>query len=529
MLVHNVKTQIIMSKKYQFQLPFDVELDRHIKKTYPEIRDYRTVSKSLDARGAPRGKKPVYLYIVDALISKDDQYATSESFTQYQPLKNKPIIIGAGPGGLFCAVRLAEHGIPSIILERGDSANKRMLHIAKFWRYGVLDPETNVCYGEGGAGLYSDGKLITRIKSDLVSYVMEKFVTFGAPADTAYVSNPHLGSNKIRAIINQISDWLRLQNCDVRCNTKVVEILTKDNKAIGVKLQNGEELYSDHVILATGHSAVDLYQHLADIKVQMKPKDFAVGVRVEHPRRYIDSIQHGDFCAAPEMGSARYRLSWHDKWTDRGVYSFCMCPGGYVLSSGTEANGIVVNGMSNYARNSPWSNAALVVSVKNETDIEDKDIMAGLRMQHEIEQKAFDLSKKHATGRELPAMTIKEFMTGKLTDKPLPKTSSPSGIFKADIRQIFPDFIVQHLKKGLEEFNKDIPGFIYEEGLLIAPETRTSAPLTILRDKETLISVSHKGLYPCGEGAGYAGGITSAAVDGVKCALSILKQEGLLN
>jgi hypothetical protein len=281
------------------------------------------------------------------------------------------------------------------------------------------------------------------------------------------------------------------------------------------------------VVLATGHSAQDLYQHLADIKVQMKAKDFAVGVRIEHPRRYIDSLQHGSYCEAPEMGSARYRLSWHDKWTDHGVYSFCMCPGGYVLSSGTEENGIVVNGMSNYARNSPWSNAALVVSVKSEIDLPEKDLMAGLRFQHDIEQKAFALSKKHATGRELPAMTIKEFMTGKLTNKPLPVTSSPSGVFKADIREIFPDFIVQHLKKGLEEFNKDLPGFIYEEGLLIAPETRTSAPLTILRDKESLVSLSHKGLYPCGEGAGYAGGITSAAVDGVKIALSILKLEGL--
>jgi uncharacterized FAD-dependent dehydrogenase len=514
-----------MPKKYQFQLPFDVDLDSHLKKVYPEILEYRTISKSLDARGAPRGKKPVFLYILEALTSKTDHFPDPEKLPQFSALKQKPIIIGAGPGGLFCAVRLAEHGVPSIILERGDEANKRMLHIAKFWRYGELDPETNVCYGEGGAGLFSDGKLITRIKSDLVGYVMEKFVMFGAPAETAYVSNPHLGSNKIRGIITHISNWLREQGCEIRYNTKVEKVITENGKAIGVELSNGEKLFSDHIVLATGHSAQDLYQHLADGQIAMKAKDFAVGVRVEHPRRYIDSLQHGKFCEAPEMGSARYRLSWHDKWTDHGVYSFCMCPGGYVLSSGTEKDGIVVNGMSNYARNSPWSNAALVVSVKADKDIAEKDLMAGLRFQHEIEQKAYALSKKHATGRELPAMTIKEFMTGKLTDKPLPKNSSPSGIFKADIRQIFPDFIVEHLKKGLEEFNKDLPGFIYENGLLIAPETRTSAPLTILRNRETLISESHQGLYPCGEGAGYAGGITSAAVDGVKCAISILTQE----
>ena len=518
-----------MPKKYQFQLPFDVELETYVKKTYPEIRAFRTVSKSLDARGAPRGKKPIFHYILDALVTPEDRYPLPETFPKLKQLDKKPLIIGAGPGGLFCAVRLAEYGIPSIIIERGDEASKRMLKIAKFWRYGELDDDTNVCFGEGGAGLFSDGKLITRIKSNLVQYVMEKFVAFGAPEETAYVSNPHLGSNKIRTIITQISDWLRKQGTEVRYNTKVVEILTEGKKVIGVKLSNGETLYSDHIVLATGHSAQELYHHLEDIKVAMQPKDFAIGVRVEHPRRYIDSLQHGAFCEAPEMGSARYRLSWHDKWSDRGVYSFCMCPGGYVLSSGTEKDGIVVNGMSNYARNSPWSNAALVVSVKSSQDLKDTSLMAGLNFQHEVEQKAFALSKKHATGRELPAMTIKEFMEGKLNDKPLPKTSSPSSVFKADIRQIFPDFVVEHLKKGLLEFDRDLPGFIYEEGLLIAPETRTSAPLTILRDKSTLISISHQGLYPCGEGAGYAGGITSAAVDGVKCALSILNQEGLLS
>ncbi len=517
-----------MPKKYQFQLPFDVDLDDHVKLTYPEIREYRTISKSLDARGAPRGKKPIYHYTLEALTSREDRYASASTFPKHKNLKTRPIIIGAGPGGLFCGVRLAEYGIPSLIIERGDDASKRMLHIAKFWRYGQLDPETNVCYGEGGAGLFSDGKLITRIKSDLVSYVMEKFVDFGAPPETAYVSNPHLGSNKIRTIINKISDWLRSKGTEIRYNTRVEKILTDGERATGVLLSTGEILYSDHIVLATGHSAVDLYHHLEEIKVAMKPKDFAVGVRVEHPRRYIDSLQHGNFSAAPEMGSARYRLSWHDKWADRGVYSFCMCPGGYVLSSGTETDGIVVNGMSNYARNSPWSNAALVVSVKAQTDLKDPSLMAGLKFQHQIEHRAFELSKKYATGRELPAMTIKEFMDGKLTDKPLPKTSSPSGIFKADIRQIFPDFIVEHLKKGLKEFDRDLPGFIYEEGLLIAPETRTSAPLTILRDKKTLVSESHRGLYPCGEGAGYAGGITSAAVDGVKIAESILHQEGLL-
>ena len=517
-----------MAKKYQFQLPFEVELSNYVKKNYPEIREYRVISKSLDARGAPRGKRPVFHYILDALTEASDTYSQKENFPQLKPMAKKPIIIGAGPGGLFCAVRLAEYGISSIILERGDEANKRMLKIAKFWRYGELDDDTNVCYGEGGAGLFSDGKLITRIKSNLVQYVMDKFVDFGAPPETAYESNPHLGSNKIRGIITKMATWLINRGCEVHYNACVKELITKDKKVVGVRLTDGKEFYSDHIVMAAGHSAKELYHHLEEINVSMKAKDFAVGVRVEHPRSYIDSAQHGQYCESPELGAARYRLSWHDKWSDRGVYSFCMCPGGYVLSSGTEGNGIVVNGMSNFHRNSKWSNAALVVSIKSGVDFKADDLKAGLKFQHDIEQKAFALSKKYATGRELPAITIKEFVEDKITDKPLPKTSSPSGVFKADFKEIFPPFIIDELKKGLAAFDKDIPGFVYEDAILIAPETRTSAPLTILRDKETLISLSHDGLYPCGEGAGYAGGITSAAVDGVKCALSILKRENYL-
>lgn len=517
---------ISMAKNYQFQLKFDVDLDSHIKKTFPEIREYRTISKSLDARGAPKGRTPIFHYIIEALTDEQDSYPKLPTLQQHPPLKNKPIIIGAGPGGLFCAVRLAEHGIPCLLLERGDEASRRMLKIAKFWRYGEMDTETNVCYGEGGAGLFSDGKLITRIKSDLVGYVMQKFVDFGAPAETAYVSNPHLGSNKIRGIITKIASWLSERGTEIKYNSRVERLLYQENRVIGVELASGEKFYSEQVILASGHSATDIYQHLEENKVKMQPKDFAVGVRVEHPRAYMDSIQHGEFCMSTELGAARYRLSWHDRSTDHGVYSFCMCPGGYVLSSGTEAEGLVINGMSNFHRNSKWSNAALVVSVKAGENFNANELMAGLNFQHQIENKAFTLSQQMASGRELPAMRMTEFLSGKLDERDLPKTSSPSGIFKADLAQIFPEFIIKHLKNGLNEFNKVMPGFIHEDALLIAPETRTSAPITILRDKFTLESVSHKGLYPCGEGAGYAGGITSAAVDGVKIAISILEQVG---
>ena len=305
---------------------------------------------------------------------------------------------------------------------------------------------------------------------------------------------------------------------------------SEGKKITGVKTidEEGKEetFFSSNIVMASGHSAKDLYYHLKDIGVSMKPKDFAIGVRIEHPRKVIDEIQHGQFSTEPLLGSAKYSLKHYDEKNDRGTYSFCMCPGGYVLSSGTDPHGLVANGMSNYARNSKWSNSALVVTIKADVDFSCKDdVLAGLKFIEGVEKAAYELSKKYATGKELPAETVVEFMSGKLSDKPLPVSSSPSHIFKADLSKILPPFVVEELKKALVDFKKKMEGFISPEALLIAPETRTSAPVTILRDEETLMSLSHENLYPCGEGAGYAGGITSSAVDGIKIAMSIIKRE----
>lgn len=513
-----------MSKKIQFSLKYDVSLEDYIAKKYPKVTSYRILSKSLDARGAPRGKKPTYHYILDAIEGSDHFDDWSDEFSDLS--KNygqKPVFIGAGPAGLFGALRLIEYGIPSIIIERGEVATKRMLAISQYWKKGILNTESNVCFGEGGAGLFSDGKLITRVKSPLVKYVMHKFVEFGAPEETAYISNPHLGSNKIRRIITEISNYLIERGCEIHYNTRVDELLFEDQKVSGVKLNDGREIKSDKVILCAGHSAHELYHHLLDKKVEMKSKDFAVGVRIEHRRSEIDTIQYGRFADDIKLGAARYRLSYHDETTDKGTYSFCMCPGGYVLSSGTEVDGIVCNGMSNYSRNSPWSNAALVVSIQGGKDFDQNNVLAGLDFQRSIEQKAYKVSCKLASGKELPAITVEEFLNNKVTDSPLPKTSCPSKLVKANLEDIFPTFIIEHLRHALVEFDKSMKGFSSGDAVLIAPETRTSAPVTIVRDRETLESTSHSGLYPCGEGAGYAGGITSAAVDGIKVAESIVK------
>jgi len=513
-----------MTKKVQFTLDYQADVEDYLDQHFSGYTDYRVLSQALDARGAGFGKVPRYNYNVEILYAGENFEALQEEFKNLGAFNTKPIIIGAGPAGLFCALRLADYGVPSLILERGDRAHHRMIHIAKFWRYGQFNNENNVCYGEGGAGLFSDGKLITRIKSPYVQYVMNRFVDFGAPPETAYISNPHLGSNKIRAIINRLTDYLREKGAEVRYNTRAVNMLTDGKKVIGVELSNGEKIYSDHIILATGHSAKEIYLELKEKNIAMKQKDFAIGVRVEHPRELIDQIQYGKF-AGSDLGAARYRLSYEDPTSKKGTYSFCMCPGGYVLSSGTEADGIVANGMSNYARNSRWSNSALVVSVRAGVDYPAENILAGMDFQHKIEKLAFNASKNLATGRELPAETLREFLNHKLTKDALPKTSSPSSLVKTSIREILPEFVTQHLEQALIKFNENIPGFISEKAILVAPETRTSAPVTILRNKESLESESHTGLYPCGEGAGHAGGITSAAVDGVRVAMSLLKKE----
>lgn len=512
-----------MGKIVQITLKFNESLDLYLEKHFPQMDSFRILSESLDPRGAPKGMIPKKHYRVEisepghGFLVKEESYPSlKEKFSQ------RPIIIGAGPAGLYCALRFLEYGIPTLIFERGDPALERMKSIAKFWRYGEFNPESNVCYGEGGAGLYSDGKLMSRVKSEYISYVMKKLVEFGAPKDTEYKANPHLGSNKIRGLISSMSESLKNRGCDILYNTRVDELIFENGNVTGVLTSKGEKHYSSHVILAIGHSPLSFFEYLHQSKVKLTPKNFALGVRIEHPREMIDRSQFGDFCIQG-LESATYRLSYYDEENQKGTYSFCMCPGGHVLSSGTEENGHVTNGMSNQARNSPWSNSALVVSVDVSRDLEGDHPLRGFYFQKEIERKAFDLSKKLQSGKELCALSVEEFLKEELNDKPLPPSSCPSKLVKVDLKEIFPSFILRELKRGIQNFNQKIKGFIDPRAVLIAPETRTSCPVRIDRDPETLESESHQGLFPCGEGAGYAGGITSAAVDGVKVAEAIIK------
>ena len=516
-----------MSKIVEFTLSYQEELGSYLEKKYSHYPHRRLLRKSMDARGAQKGKIPKIHYKVELSTKPFSPYIFEK---KQGPTGEKKLvnIIGAGPAGLFCALELIQRGIPCRLFERGKPAYERMKDIALHWRYGQFNPESNVCFGEGGAGLFSDGKLITRIKSPFIEQVMKTLVFFGAPEEVAFVSNPHLGSNKIRGIIGRISHYLQQNGCEIFYQSKVEKLLFQDNKVCGVKLSSGKEFPSDCTVLAMGHSADELYFHLQEQKVAMRAKDFAVGVRIEHPRPYINKIQYGDFALTDphkQLGAARYRLTYHHKESDRGSYSFCMCPGGYVLSSGTRADGIVTNGMSNFAQNSPWSNSALVVSVREGEDFHaQQNVLAGLAYQRGIEKKAALASKTQASGREIPALTLKEFLSGQLEKTPLPKNSCPSGVFRSNIKKFFPPALETHLLRALEEFEKKLKGFVLPEALLFAPETRTSAPVQILREKNSLESLSHQFLYPCGEGAGHAGGITSAAVDGICVAEAIHKK-----
>ena len=502
------------------KLPIDQELKEHLSWLMPNHGEYRILRQSVDAR---KKHSPHFVYTVE--VAEKDEILKLEKFELPKVNKlpanfQKPIIVGSGPAGLFAALRLVERGIPCKLFERGSQSAERIKGINRFWRYGELDTRNNVCYGEGGAGLYSDGKLITRIKSEHIPYVLNRLVQFGAPAEIQWLSNPHVGSDKIRRVIPKMREFLISHGCEIFYDSQVTKLIYGDKCIKGVITEQGNTHSSDHVILATGHSAEDMLNHLIESNVFVEGKSFAMGLRIEHPQKQINHIQYRQFADHPKLGSANYKLAHHDDKTGIGVYSFCMCPGGYVLSSGTEKDALVCNGMSNFNRNSPFANAAIVVSIQHDK-LFGHDNMGGMKMRRELEVRAFQSVKNAGGTKELPVQSLNSFL--KKSDRNIVNTtSSPSGIKTVRLDQILPDFMHSKIKEGLEKFNLSMKGFISEEAKLYGVESRTSCPLRVTRDEDSLQSVSHSGLFPCGEGAGYAGGITSAACDGIKCADKIV-------
>lgn len=506
-----------MSKIFKdIKIKIEDDLEQHLSWLMPDHGPYRILKQSVDAR---QKHSPHFVYSIE-VAEKNEQLQLEEfSLQRINKLPanfKKPIVVGSGPAGLFAALRFVERGIPCILFERGSESTERIKGINRYWRYGELDQRNNVCYGEGGAGLYSDGKLITRIKSEHIPYVLNRLVQFGAPAEIQWLSNPHVGSDKIRRVIPKMRDFLKQNGCEIHYNSQITKFIYGTNCITGVVTEQGDSYHSDHVILATGHSAEDMLNHLMDSGVHVDGKSFAMGLRIEHPQRKINEIQYRQYADHPKLGSANYKLVHHDKQTDIGVYSFCMCPGGYVLSSGTEKDGVVCNGMSNFNRNSPYANAAIVMSINHE-ELFGSDKLGGMKLRRQLETDAFKAVQSLGGTKELPTQSLTSFLN-KSSKNNLKPTSSPSGVKAVRLDELLPNFMFHKIKEGLEKFNLSMKGFITEDAQLYGVESRTSCPLRVTRDSETLQSLSHQGLYPCGEGAGYAGGITSAACDGINCA-----------
>lgn len=483
------------------------------------ICDYKILKCSIDAR---KKEDVHYVYTVAAEVNKkirgfSEYKAKKYIFPKGGALKKRPVIVGTGPCGLFSGLMLARAGYKPILLERGADVDLRHKAVEKFWTEGVLDEKTNVQFGEGGAGTFSDGKLNSGINDERCQFVLDTFARFGAPLEIKYSAKPHIGTDILRSVVKNIRLEIESLGGEVRFLNKVCKISEKDEKLCGVTVetQNGSyEIETDTVIFAIGHSARDTYRMLDGAGVKMEQKNFSVGVRIEHSQEMINKSQYGRFY--DRLGAADYKLSAHFE-NGRSAYTFCMCPGGEVVASTSLENCVVTNGMSNNKRDGKNANSALLVNVQT-ADFPDKTPLSGVDFQEKIERKAFELGGECY---KAPAQYVGDFMGTEVTDKVSP-TYRP-GVSFCDITDLFPEFVCDTLKLAISEFDKKIKGFASGGAIMTAPETRSSAPVRIVRDKDSLMS-SISGLYPAGEGAGYAGGIMSAAVDGIKVAEAIARK-----
>jgi uncharacterized protein len=431
-----------------------------------------------------------------------------------RPPAQRPVVVGAGPAGLFAALTLARFGAPPLLLERGRPVEERARQVASFWSEGVLDPESNVPFGEGGAGTFSDGKLTTRIGDPLVSHVIEAFARMAGLPDLAVEAKPHVGSDRLRTFCRAMREELRVLGAEVRFGARVADIAVSGGRIRAALLAGGEEVSCTDLVLATGHSARDTLRMLRSRGVRMAAKPFAAGFRVEHPQDLVDGIQYGRMAGRPGLPPADYRLAARAP-SGRSVYSFCMCPGGFVVAAPSAPGGLPVNGMSLRARDSGFANSAIVAAVTSD-DYGRDDALAGVRFQELLEARAF---RKGGGGYGVPAMNLMSFLEGR-DRNPTQGSVLARRVVRANLGGVLPMAVEDDLRFALARFGGAMRGFLTQEGTLYAVESRTSSPVRI--ERENYESATVKGLYPVGEGAGHAGGIVSSAVDGIRAALRIL-------
>ncbi|HZJ85444.1 MAG TPA: FAD-dependent monooxygenase [Syntrophomonadaceae bacterium] len=496
-----------------------------------ELVDFTIFRKSIDAR-----KKPeiFFVYTVDAEVkhkapflrtkSKDIAPSPDLSYPMVtlgkKKMKKEPVIIGSGPAGLAAGLLLARHGYNPIILERGLDVDTRTSKINKFWLKGQLDTECNVQFGEGGAGTFSDGKLTSLINNSRCHTILKEFIKAGAPPEILYKSKPHVGTDLLKKIVKNIRQEIINYGGHVRFGAKVTDFVIDQGYIQGVIINDDEFLAADILLLAMGHSARDTMEVLWDKGVNIIPKAFAIGLRIEHPQTLINESQYGLAAENPRLGPAEYKLAYHSP-QGRSCYSFCMCPGGYVVAAASEARGVVTNGMSYAKREGLNANAALLVGVKP-TDFASNHPLAGIEFQRKWERLAYQVGGE---GYMAPAQLTGDFLADKAsTNYGGVKPTYEPGVSLANLKNCLPDYVVSTLREGILHFDKRIKGFARPDSILTGVETRTSSPIRIKRDERAQSNI--KGLYPVGEGAGYAGGIMSSAVDGMKVAEKVMAEYG---
>ncbi len=498
-----------------------------------EIISLRVVRRSLDAR---RNRPPRFVYVVDATLADEkgalekageglkirlvEEEPERERFLRMPLPEKRPIVIGSGPAGLFAALTLALEGIPVLLLERGRPVQERVADTVSFWREGILNRESNVHFGEGGAGTFSDGKLTTRVKNRRTEWVKKTFADLGAPSEILTDARPHIGTDRLRQVVVHLRQRLLERGCEIRFNARVTDIIVHKDSVAGIVVNGSEEIRTDHLILAIGQSAVETYEKIHERGIRLAAKPFAMGLRVEHPQELMNRIQYGKWWPHGNLPPADYVLTAKIPGMDRAVYTFCMCPGGEIIGCSSAEGEVVTNGMSLYRRESPFANSAVVVNVRVE-DFAGESPLSGINLRREWEKKAFLLG---GGNYRAPAQRLTDFATGK-ESRDIGPTSFHPGVTIVPLKEVLPPFVCEALRAGLMIFDRKMPGFLTSEASLMGVETRTSSPVRIVRGEDGQ-SVTMSGLYPCGEGSGYAGGIMSSALDGIRAAEHVLRELG---